>query len=399
MTYEKAPVAGIRPEADLLLCCARTWMDSEKAACIRALLQHDLDWAYLLRTAHQHGMAPLLYWHLNATCLEAVPKDTLDQLRDHFDNNGRRNLFLTGELLKLLNLFEAYEIPVIPYKGPLLAASVYGNLALRQFLDLDLLVHKQHVSKARELLVSQGYRPQFHLNGDQESAFLQSYSELCFAREDGRVIVDLHWAITSRGFSFPLDPERLWGHLEPISLGGKEVLTLCPEDLLLILCVHGGKHLWERLDWICGIAELIRVHKGMDWRRVMEQAGALRSERMLFLGLYLASDLLEAALPEEASQRVHADPVLRLLAVQMRERLFREANGPPGVLESWLFHLRLRDRLRDGCRYCLSLVMTPTGLELTLLPLPTSLFPLYYVLRPMRLLVKYGGKMLKHLLF
>lgn len=374
-------------------------MESEKAARISALLQHDIDWEYLLRMAREHGMEPLLYRHLNATCPEAVPKETLGQLRDHYGENSRRNLFLTRELLNLLNLFEGYKIPAIPFKGPVLAASVYGNLALRQFLDLDLIVRKQHVSKARELLASQGYRPQFNLNCGQEAAYVHWYSAHCFVREDGKVAVDLHWAITPRGFSFPLDPEQLWEHLEPISLVGNEVLTLSPENLLLILCVHGGKHRWERLGWICDIAELTRIRKGMDWSKVMNEAGALKSERMLFLGLYLASDLLEATLPEEATVRVRADPVVRSLAAQVRERLFREVDGLPGVLESWLFHLRIRDRLRDGCRYCLGLVMTPTGLELTLIPLPTLFFPLYYVLRPIRLLVKHSGSMLKRLLF
>ena len=83
-------------------------------------------------------------------------KTTLDQLRDDFNDNSRRNLFLTRELLNLLTLFETHQIPAIPFKGPVLAASVYGNLALRQFSDLDLIIHKQHVAKARELLVSAG---------------------------------------------------------------------------------------------------------------------------------------------------------------------------------------------------------------------------------------------------
>ena len=212
---------ALRPEAELLLCCARTRMDSEKAARIRVLLQHDIDWEYLFRTASEHGIAPLLYRHLNAVCPESVPKETLDRLRDHFHDNSRRNLFLTGELLSLLHLFETQQIPAISFKGPVLAASVYGNLALREFSDLDILIHKQHVAKARELLVSQGYRPQFDLNDSQEAAFVRSYSAQCFVRDDGKVVVDLHWTMTSRDFGFPLEPERLWERLEPISLGGQ----------------------------------------------------------------------------------------------------------------------------------------------------------------------------------
>ena len=391
------PAAVMRTEAELLLCCARTRIDSEKAMRIRVLLQRDIDWEYLFRTASEHGITPLLYRHLNATLPGAVPNETLNQLRDYFHDNSRRNLFLTGELLNLLSLFETHKIPAIAFKGPVLAASVYGNLALRQFLDLDLIIHKQHVAKASELLVAEGYRPQFNLNRGREAAYVRWYPAHCFVREDdgedGKVVVDLHWAITSRDFGFPLDPESLWGRLESISLGDKEVLTLSPENLLLILCVHGGKHGWDNLAWICDIAELIRVGEGIDWRKVLDQARALKSERMLFLGLYLASDLLGAPLPEEIKAKIHSDPAVKSLATQVSERLFREV--PPGVLEGWRFQVKMRDRLRDGCRYCFGLVMTPTGLELTLMPLPAALFPLYYVLRPMRLLVKHGGRMLK----
>jgi hypothetical protein len=368
-------------------------MDSETAMRIRVLLEHDIDWEYLLRTASENGIAPLLYRHLSAICPESVPKEALDHLRDDFNDNSRRNLFLTKELLNLLTLFETHQIPAIPFKGPVLAASVYGNLALREFSDLDLIIHQQHVAKARELLIAQGYRPQFDLNDSQEAAFIRSYSAQCFERDDGKVFVDLHWAMTPRDFGFPLEPESLWGELEPMSLSGKEVMTLHPENLLLILCVHGGKHGWERLGWICDIAELIRIRNAMDWRTVMNQARALKSERMLLLGLYLANDLLEAPLPEEIKARVYSDPAVRSLAAQVRERIFREVSH--GVLESWRFQVRIRDRWRDGCRSCFGLVMTPTGLELTLISLPAVLFPLYYVLRPMRLLVKHGGRMLR----
>jgi hypothetical protein len=368
-------------------------MDSETVMRIRVLLQHDTDWEYLLRTATENGIEPLLYRHLNAISPESVPKTTLDQLRDDFNDNSRRNLFLTKELLNLLTLFETHQIAAIPFKGPVLAASVYKNLALREFSDLDLIIHKQYVAKARELLISHGYRPQFDLDDSQEMAFVRSYPAQCFERDDGKVVVDLHWTMTSKDFGFPLETERLWEQLEPISLGGKEVLTLSPENLLLFLCVHGGKHGWERLGWICDIAELIRIRDAMDWRTLMNQARALKSERMLSLGLYLASDLLGAPLPEEIRARVHSDQAVKSLARQVGERLFREVL--PGVFESWRFQVRIRDRLWDGCRYCFGLVMTPTGLELTLIPLPAVLFPLYYLLRPMRLVLKHGGKIMK----
>lgn len=393
----KGPLADIRPEAELLLCCARTRMDPARAGRVKALLQKDIDWTYLLRTARAHGMMPLLYWHLNATCPEAVPKTTLDQLRDHFHANARRNLFLTRELLGLLEMFEAYGISAVPFKGPVLTVALYGNLALRQFSDLDILIHKQDVTRAKTLLISQGYRADLHLTGVQETAYIHSHYDYDFHRQDGEFFLEIHWAVVPRYFSFALDSEHLWQHLEPLSLGGKEVLTLSPEDLFLSLCVHGAKHCWERLGWICDIAELIRVFQGINWGRIMEQANILGCERMLFLGLFLASDLLGTVLPEEVWQKVQSDPKVKSLAAQVRAQLFQDASGPPGILANSLFHLRARERLGDRVRYCLGFAMTPTAGDLALLPLPAALFPLYYLLRPIRLAGKYGLKLMRQI--
>ena len=348
------------PAAELLICCARVCMDAETAGRIRELLEHAIDWAYLLRTARLHGMMPLQYRHLNATCPEAVPGPILEELREHFHSNARRNLYLTGELLNILHVFEAHGVPAIPYKGPVLAASVYGNLALREFVDLDLLVHKQDVRRTKDLLTSRGYQAHFHLTDVQEAALLHGQCEHPFWHEEGRVLAEIQWGIVPRYFSFALDYERLWERREPTSLGGKKVLTLAPEDLLLILCVHGAKHQWEQLKWICDIAELVHVHQKMDWDRVLTQADVLGSRRMLSLGLFLASDLLGAALPKEVLKQAKADPAVNALAGQVHGQLFCEAEKLPGLCDLSLFHLRARERLRDRIQYCARLAMTTT---------------------------------------
>src|SRR5207247_10696100 len=169
---------------------------------------------------------------------------------------------------------------------------------------------------------------------------------------------EIQWRIAPRYFSFPLDYGSLWERLRPIVLGDRKVLTLSPEDSLLILCVHGAKHLWERLGWICDVAELVRAHDGLDWRRAVEQAVESGSERMLFLGLFLASDLLGAALPVSVSQAVLADPSVKALGAGVRERLLTEADGMQGFIQASLFHLRVRDRMRVRARFCLRLALT-----------------------------------------
>lgn len=389
-----------RPEIELLLRCAQTSQDPDRVDRIHSLLRRTIDWEYILPTAGAHGVAPLLYWNLNATCPEAVPEDVMAKLRDRMYANGRRNLVLTGELLKILDALEEREITAIPYKGPVLATVAHGNLAFREFGDLDFLLDAKDVLKAKDVLASLGYQPQDQMTEAQEVAFLRYERQYEFARDDG-VMVELQWKVTPRYFPFPLDHEYAWERTVPVSLGGRTVQTFAPEDLLLVLCVHGPVHCWERLGWICDIAELIRASDDLDWERLVEQASAFHSRRMLLLGLFLANQLLGVSLDAKILREVRADATVERLAGEVSERLFSEEVDPDGVLEGTAFrafHLRALEGIREKLRYCVHRVVTPTLWEWRLLPLPAVLFPFYRVLRPVLLTGKLGVRLAQRLL-
>src|SRR5712692_696029 len=175
---------GLCPEELLLRCCAPTRLDAQKAERLRALLSEKLDWLYLCETAMQHGMVPLVYWHLISVTPEAVPVAWMEFLRILFESTGRRNLELTAQLLRVLEIFEANGILAVPYKGPTLAVLAYGNLALRNFTDLDLLVATREVAKAYELLVSEGYRPHFELAGERLASSNRIPGQYVFTRDN-----------------------------------------------------------------------------------------------------------------------------------------------------------------------------------------------------------------------
>jgi hypothetical protein len=336
---------------------------------------------------------PLLCCRLNATYAEAIPQATLQQLRSYFHANAQRNLRLTGELLTLLRLFATHDISAIPFKGPVLAAAFYGNLALRQFDDLDILVHRQDVLRAKNLLFSQGYRPYYWLTPVQETAALRALCELNFQRDADGSVIDLHWNFTSRFFPFARNAECLWERRVPVFVGGQEILTFAAEDLLLILCVHSAKHLWERMGWVCDIAQLISTQKEINWERVMQQAEVLRGERILALGLFLASELMGAVLPPDILRKVQADPAVHSLATEVCQRFFQESDSSPRVLDRRLFQLRVRERLKDKVRYCWYWATTPTVNDWAWIDLPPSLFGLYSILRPIRVAGKYGRRL------
>jgi len=371
---------NVCPEVELLLSCVRPDLNAERVKRIRALVQAQMDWDRLLRLARQHGVVPLLYRSLSASCPESVPQDSFNRLRDRFQANARRNVFLTRELLRLLSVFEAHEIAALPLKGPVLAVSAYGDLALRQFSDLDILVHRRDVPRAGELLLSQGYCPRGHQTSAQKAACLQAQFHHKFMRSD-EALVELHWGLIEWQFSSSLDLDRVWERLETISLAGTAVRNLSPEDMLLFLCVHAAKpaHRWQRLGWICDVAGLLHTHQGLDWGRVMAEAHRLGSERRLLLGLRLAGELLGAALPEPVRGKMQSAPVVQALAAQVCERL-GGSDGNRHTLEGPRFDLQVMERRRDRARFLLRSVLASTAIKWALRS------PVGLLVRPYRLL-------------
>jgi hypothetical protein len=60
------------------------------------------------------------------------------------------------QLLQTLELLRESGIQTVPFKGPALAVQAYGDLSLRQYDDLDLLIHEADVPRAYQLLIANG---------------------------------------------------------------------------------------------------------------------------------------------------------------------------------------------------------------------------------------------------
>ena len=340
---------GIRPEDEMLLCCTRTRIDAAMAGRISELARTALDWNYLLGTASTHGVKPLLCHHLSRVCPEAVPGPVLAQLNRFAQVHAFKNLFMTRELTRISGVLEQSGISVLPWKGPVLAAAAYGDAALRQYGDLDILVREQDAIRAKDLLLSLGYRLFYEQPPEEEAAFHSIRKVYELVRADGQMTVELHWAITSQTFPFELDPVQLWERAEKILLEGKPVLNLDPETRMLVLSVHGAKHHWGKLMWICDIAEVVRSYADkIDWDRLMAQARTLGVARILSLALFLARDLLEAEIPEKIWRQVTSEPKVDWLARQVSSNLF--LGGTLMAVERPRFYIHLRERGQDRLR-------------------------------------------------
>src|SRR3989440_2986332 len=377
-----------RPENELLLLCARAGVGEDDAARIKSLAAEALDWNYLFRLAQRHAVLPLLHRSISEHARDFAPQPFRQKLRDKFRENATRNLLLAGELVRISRLFESEGVHVLAYKGPALAVSAYGDLSLRRFVDLDIIVRARDVRRAGELLRSLGFGLSDGLSESQEKFLLRRQHNIAYTRDAGRFIIELHWGLASEKFAeLPLS-EEVWERAETVAFGGGEVRSLSTEDLLLALCVHGTKHLWERLAWVCDVAELLNSRASLDWGSVLRRAQDSRTERMLLLGLSLASGLLKATLPESVRRAIRDDPTTDTLSGSVAEKLFAGAEFEPyGFAASVRFNLSARRRLREKIRY-FSFILTPTDGDLAALSIPPGLSFVYYLLRPVRLLRK-----------
>jgi hypothetical protein len=273
------------PINELLLNCARTKASPER---IRSLTETRIDWNYFFLLARRHAVVPLVYRQLK----QIVPQADLALFKQHYQENSARNAVLAAELCRLIELFANSGIEAIPYKGPILSLFAYDDLALRRFVDLDVIIKKSDFARARDLLLVDNYALSKPLTLDQQELLLRTQHNLQFAKDNRQLIVELHWEVAPHLFASSVQGETLWRNLVPFELNGTRMKTLSADDLLFSLCVHGSRHLWERLGWICDVAELIS-RRSLDWGMLLDRAAKADSERMFLLGLYLAEKLLE----------------------------------------------------------------------------------------------------------
>lgn len=405
-------------------------MSAEEVALAQSLIGPGFNWEEVIRLARRHRVLPLVFWNGQKIGWPHAPDSVRPRLERDFQLNASHTFALARELLHIGALLEEAQVPMVSFKGPTLAQAAYGSVGLRQFGDLDVLVPRADVLRAREALHGYGYASQVALAPSQEAAHLRDDSVFDLRREvglDGRpTSLELHWALTGRAFARPITFDHLRHRLRQAPLAGGQAAQIEAADLLVILCVHGTKHLWERLQWIADIAQLTRqaqtqaqvqtqqnqvwdengsgagVSAGLglgsgdlDWARARALSVRFGVERMLALGVLLAHEILLAPLPGEVRAWARAMPGVEALKLEVIGALFAPRDEPDAdgatlgettaLRTSW-FLMRAMDSWSDRARFALHIATTPPAEERAAILLPGPLERLRPLVRAGRLL-------------
>jgi hypothetical protein len=334
----------------------------------------------------RHDVMPLLYWNLHQVCPDFVPENILRPLCARFREGAKEAQRRAIELVRIVSLFEEQGILAVPYKGPALTQKLYGDLSLRAFGDLDIMILEPDVPRAKDLIQHLGYEVIFMKDTDRLAEYVRTGRELMFNQPSDGTRLELHWRFALQSLCVQDDPGRFLQHFERIGLAGAQVLSLPLEVYFLILSMHATKHKWRQLKLICDIAEILG-HNNIDWGYVIREADDLGLKRMLSVGVLLAEDPLESVVPTELARGLQIDRTARALATQVRRGLFEEPDEDWSEHADFYFQIKIRERLRDKASMLyrnLPSILTPNERDRRFLSIPQQLSSLYYFVKPFR---------------
>jgi len=374
--------APLETEWSLLRAACAEVSPTQKTARIRELLSFQVRWDSLLSLAEHHGVQPILARSL-MSFEDQIPTQTLITLKQSYQANLHKALLLSSEFVRVAGSLSQAGIDFIPYKGLALAETVYGDIALRQAGDIDLLIHASDLKRVQEAMGKIGYVPHLNFSEDEEAAYIKSGYECAFDGAAGKNLLEVQWAIEPHFYAVDVDLEGLFRRAQTVRVMGFDTKSLSPEDLFVVLGLHAAKHVWGRLIWLCDLERISRLP--LDWERIAEHAQQLGVVRILHVTLLLAEKLLGSPYPALAAENLPADSAAEPLAEEIETYISNDKTYDVESVAYFRLMLRLRERRINRIRFVSRFVFTPGPGEWAVMRLPKLLFPLYRVLRITRL--------------
>lgn len=348
-------------------------------------LQAGADVATLCRLAGEHRVRPRMIESLGLLSGLELPVAIRSSLEAFRRLHCVRVLSLVQELRRLGAALGANGVCYATFKGPTLAARLYGDAAGREYSDIDLIVPHAQYESAEQTLAALGYRG---VQGDRafRQAFLAHLRQCAFAHPDVDATVDLHWDFRGIHLPFPLSPDEIWEQLELFTIAGTSVPTIGGLNLALVLAGHGTKEAWRSLDWICDVAMLVDKCPDLDWLEVHQRARRHRCGDSVLLACTLADRLLGTPLPAPLAEPLAASARVPRLAGALIEEL-RQGRAQAQLREG-ATDLDLCETRGARLKALLTLALACTAGDYAALPLPQPMWPLYHAIRPFRLVGK-----------
>ncbi|MBN1999193.1 nucleotidyltransferase family protein [candidate division KSB1 bacterium] len=307
------------------------------------------NWEYIIETAWQHRLTPLLYQYLKK--MNASPPDPAlkQRLEKDYQNRKAHNIIILDALQKFLQVLAKFKIPVIIIKGPYLAEKIYKNVPLRPMNDIDLIIRDHDWLSVKSTLLSLGYKIPDVRDGEVIDYAHYSGQIRCYRPN---ILVEVHFRLLNMGL--PKDESYIWQRAQKIVLCGAPAYTLSPEDTLVHLLVHMNVHRFSRMIWFADVYHFLKQTRDLDWDYIVRFAERRRMKPALYGAFQLTEKILKIDVPAFVFQKLRPGR----LRVNFYNRIWHvkeiphfRASRNPVRFEGPLFYLLEMDGVLEKIKY------------------------------------------------
>ncbi|MEA1954190.1 MAG: nucleotidyltransferase family protein [Campylobacterota bacterium] len=371
-----------------LIYCTKSDLTKKEIAYLHtSITDENISISHIIQLAYKHGIVPLVYktikqlFHTKNSSLNI--DNFLLKLQSHYKTISQRNMLMSAELIYLIKLFAKHNIDALAFKGPTLAQMAYGDITLRQFGDLDILIKKEDIDKIDILFKKSGYQHLLPLTSVQTSVRLKYAKDLSFIHPSKGIHLEMHWAFLNQNYPIQMDLENFWLETQEVKLNGNTMLTFSNENLLVYLAIHGSKHLWERIIWLKDIDLFIQRNE-INWGKLINKVSETGFEKMVYLALHLNVILFQTALPASIRNEIKKYPQV----VQLSHFIFESWITQKNSFQTTYMQTKLLPGLKAKFIYLRTRLLQPSLDEYLYINLPKGLQWGYFLIKPYRLIKK-----------
>ena len=331
-----------------------------------------IDWTCFAHLVLEHGVAGLISPSLPFQP-EEFPSDLSAAFGTFLKNQRADNQQRTEAFVADLQALQVAGVPVIPFKGPLLAESVYGDIGLRTFWDFDFLFPVSRIRDLDSVLESRGYTGNLLATNRQNMAYWNYSGQAVYSREHDRMWLEPHIHFSPNTLAIDLDYDSIWERAISKNWRGIDIQMLSPEDEFMQLAIHGGKEAWFKLKFVCDLAWFLKAHQAMDWDYIIRTAKASGSLGFVQLALLRVESTFSIT-PNSTDLNLQPDK-----NVIKASRRIQDSRIPlaPEIYQLNPYFVLIRERWIDRLKYVYRTLLTPRRAHYGLIPLLEGLFFLY----------------------
>ena len=272
------------------------------------------DWVRVEQLGRAHRVTPLLAAGIKATNA-TPPDDVAARIRDASDANKYVVLRQLGELRRIVGRLDAAGVPYILLKGPAVSAYARREHALRQMNDLDIAVSVDGIGSFEEILSDLGYVPTVVgiENLTTLTALREGGNEAPFRNPRRATTVEIHWDFFANKSLYPQSIDDEIAEAVVLDIEGIGVRTMSAERKFAYVCVHGAKHHWRRIKWLCDVAMLLEAET-IQVAKAWEYACRLGVGDLVAEAIWMTENVLGLPVADTGIASFHAPPTRRRLA-------------------------------------------------------------------------------------